>query len=101
MVDHTTRRRCGQRYAPALHAHRYRVADSTSATLDVTLSPRRDADAFEQFFQKVLGIRHMAIPRVITGDQLPAYLPPWRPCGRLGCSPRAVFTGNARFRIMS
>jgi transposase, IS6 family len=51
----------------------YRAVDSTGATLDFRLSPRRDADAVEQFFREVLGACHTATPRVITVDQNAAY----------------------------
>ena len=60
-VDHSTVFRWVQRYAPAV--------DSTGATLDFRLSPTRDADTAERFFQKVLGACYRAISCVIMVDK--------------------------------
>jgi transposase, IS6 family len=51
----------------------YRAVDSTGATLDFMLSPRRDADAAERFFRQVLQASHTRTPRVITVDKHAAY----------------------------
>jgi IS6 family transposase len=101
-IDHTTVFRWVQRYAPELGKrcrpqlkstndsyrvdetyikinkqwhYLYRAVDSTGATLDFMLSATRDADAAEQFFQKVLDASHTTLPRVITVDKNIAYPP--------------------------
>lgn len=47
--------------------------DSTGATIDFLLSPRRDADAAKRFFQKALRSPGHPRPRVINVDGNPAY----------------------------
>jgi transposase-like protein len=109
-VDHTTVYRWVQRYAPELERrcrpslratndssrvdetyikikkqwhYLYRAVDSTGATLDVMLSATRNADAAEQFFQKVLNADPTTLPRVITVDKNAVSIPGWG----LGTSP--------------
>jgi transposase-like protein len=99
-VDHTTGFRWVQRDAPELDKrcrphlkspndssrvdetdmqmkqqrhYRYRAVDSQGQTLDVPLSPTREADAAERFFRQWLQASHTHTPRVITVDQNAAY----------------------------
>lgn len=51
----------------------YRAVDSTGATVDFLLSPRRDADAAKRFFQKALRSDGHPRPRVINVDGNPSY----------------------------
>jgi transposase-like protein len=51
----------------------YRAVDSTGATIDFLLSPKRDADAAKRFFQKALQSPNHPRPRVINVDGNPAY----------------------------
>jgi len=99
-VDHVTIWRWVQRYAPELHrrcrpelritnrswrvdetylrvagkwTYLYRAVDSTGATIDFLLSPKRDTDAAKRFFQKALRSENHPRPRVINVDGNPAY----------------------------
>ncbi len=51
----------------------YRAVDSRGNTLDFMLSAKRDANAAERFFRKVLKATHAQSPRVITVDKNIAY----------------------------
>jgi transposase, IS6 family len=50
----------------------YRAVDSTGDTIEFLLSPKRDADAAQRFFQKALRSLNHPRPRVIV-DKNPAY----------------------------
>jgi transposase-like protein len=52
----------------------YRAVDSLGNTLDFMLSAKRDAQAVERFFRKVLKASHNLEPRVINVDKNAAYL---------------------------
>jgi IS6 family transposase len=51
----------------------YRAVDSEGNTLELLLSPRRDAEAAKRFFSKALAAPHTGTPRVITVDKNAAY----------------------------
>ena len=51
----------------------YRAVDSLGQTIDVLLSPRRDATAAKRVFRKALAQPHTVNPRTITVDKTPAY----------------------------
>ncbi len=51
----------------------YRAVDSQGNTLELLLSPRRDAEAAKRFFSKALAAPHISTPRVITVDKNAAY----------------------------
>jgi IS6 family transposase len=51
----------------------YRAVDSTGATIDFLLSPRRDAAAAKCFFQRALRLVGHPRPRVINVDRNPSY----------------------------
>jgi transposase-like protein len=53
----------------------YRAVDSDGDTIDFMLSSKRDRIAAKRFFKKALSSNHNQIPRVITIDKNPAYLP--------------------------
>ena len=53
----------------------YRAVDSDGDTIDFMLSSKRDRKAAKRFFKKALSSNHNQIPRVITVDKNPAYLP--------------------------
>ena len=53
----------------------YRAVDSRGQTLDFMLSAKRDAQAAQRFFLKVLKAPHTVAPRVITVDKNKAYPP--------------------------
>jgi len=53
----------------------YRAVDSNGDTIDFMLSAKRDQKAAKRFFKKALNSNHNQIPRVITVDKNPAYLP--------------------------
>jgi transposase, IS6 family len=99
-VDHTTIYRWMQRYAPELEKrcrphlkctndswrvdetdvkgkgvwmYLYRAVDSDGNTLEVLLSPTRDAEAAKELFQKTLEATHTVTPRVITVDKNAAF----------------------------
>ncbi len=99
-VDHTTINRWVLKYAPELDKrirpylqatndswrvdetyvkvkaawkYLYRAVDSAGNTLDFMLSAKRDANAAERFFRKVLQATHTQLPRVITVDKNAAY----------------------------
>jgi transposase-like protein len=55
------------------YAYLYRAVDSAGNTLDVMLSPYRDARAAEYFLRKLLGDRHTTAPRVINVNGHVAY----------------------------
>ncbi|MEZ0167340.1 IS6 family transposase [Microvirga sp. TS319] len=51
----------------------YRAVDAAGQTIDLLLSPRRDAAAARRFFRKALGQAHTVNPRTITVDKNAAY----------------------------
>ena len=51
----------------------YRAVDSAGATVELMLSPTRNAQAAKCFFRKALCARHTVAPRVINVDRNPAY----------------------------
>jgi len=51
----------------------YRAVDSQGNTLELLLSPTRDAQAAKRFLSKALAALHTSTPRVITGDKNAAY----------------------------
>ena len=53
----------------------YRAVDSSGQTLDFMLSAKRDAQAAQRFFRKVLSAPHTQLPRVINVDKDKAYPP--------------------------
>ena len=53
----------------------YRAVDSDGDTIDFMLSAKRNRKAAKRFFKKALSSNHNQIPRVITVDKNPAYLP--------------------------
>ncbi len=53
----------------------YQAVDSDGDTNDFMLSSKRDRKAAKRFFKKALSSNHNQIPRVITVDKNPAYLP--------------------------
>jgi len=53
----------------------YLAVDSDGDTIDFMLSSKRDRKAVKRFFKKALSSNHNQIPRVITIDKNPAYLP--------------------------
>ena len=53
----------------------YRAVDSTGNTVDFMLSEKRDRKVAKRFFKKALSSNHNQIPKVITVDKNPAYLP--------------------------
>ena len=53
----------------------YLAVDSDGDTIDFMLSSKRDRKAAKRFFKKALSSNHNQIPRVITVDKNPAYLP--------------------------
>jgi transposase-like protein len=94
-VDHVTVWRWVQRYAPEIQrrlrprlrptndswrvdetyirvkgkwVYLYRAVDSTGATIDFLLSPKRDAAAAERFLAKALGGENHPAPRVINTE---------------------------------
>jgi transposase-like protein len=102
LVDHTTVYRWVMAYAPELDKrcrpylkptndswrvdqtyievkgkwkYLYRAVDSLGFTLDFMLSAKRDAQAAERFFRKVLKSSHTQEPRVINVDKNVAYPP--------------------------
>ena len=99
-IDHTTIYRWVQHYAPELEKrgpphlnatndswrtdetyvkvkkvwmYLYRAVASQGNTLELLLSPRRDAEAAKRFFSKALAAPHSSTPRVITVDKNAAY----------------------------
>ena len=53
----------------------YRAVDSNGNTIDFILSAKRNKKAAKRFLRKSLGSKHNQIPREITVDKNPAYLP--------------------------
>ena len=53
----------------------HRAVDSNGNTIDFMLSAKRDRKAVKRFFKKALSSNHNQIPRVITVDKNPAYIP--------------------------
>ena len=53
----------------------YHAVDSTGDTIDFMLSSKRNKKATKRFLKKALSSNHDQIPRVITVDKNPAYLP--------------------------
>jgi transposase-like protein len=51
----------------------YRAVDTQGNTLEILLSPTRDAQATKRFFSKALAAPHTITPRVITVDKTPTY----------------------------
>ncbi len=51
----------------------YRAVDSQGNTLELLLSPTRDAQAAKRFLSKALAALHTSTPRVITVDKNAAY----------------------------
>ena len=99
-VDHTTIYRWVQRYAPELEkrcrthlktttdswrvdetyikvkgvwTYLYQAVDAQGNTLELLLSPTRDAEAAKRFFSKTLAASHTVEPRAITVDKNAAY----------------------------
>lgn len=67
----------GVRYETYIKVYRkwkylYRAVDSQGNTLDFMLSARRNKQAAQRFFKKVLKARHNKQPRVINLDKNPA-----------------------------
>ena len=53
----------------------YRAVDSNGDTIDFMLSAKRNRKAAKRFFKKALSSSHNQIPRAITVDKNPSYLP--------------------------
>ncbi|MBV9491878.1 MAG: IS6 family transposase, partial [Verrucomicrobia bacterium] len=111
LVDHVTRWRWVQRYAPELERrlrkrlkatndswrvdetyvrvkgqwrYLYRAVDSSGATLDFLLSAKQDAEAAKRFLAKALGRENHSKPRVIHPDGHGAYPPATRAAQKRG-----------------
>jgi transposase-like protein len=53
----------------------YQAVDSNGNTIDFMLSAKRNRKAAKRFFKKALSSNHNQIPKIITVDKNPAYLP--------------------------
>jgi transposase-like protein len=115
-IDHTTIYRWVQRYAPELNKrcrprlkpsndswrvdetyvkikgrwmYLYRAVDSAGNTLEFRLSPTRDAQAAQNFFEQALRALHTTPPRVISVDKNAAYPKAFKDLKAAGLLPEA------------